>query len=90
MTTNQPLNPTFVDEVNNTSIELWYTNVANAMKKAEVMPGTYFPNLKQADDGTVVLRERERGAVTMKAHTNGMISLENILTSKKFSHLQNY
>ena len=47
------------------------------MKKAEVMPGTYFPNLKAADDGTVVLREGERGAVTMKAHTNGMISLEN-------------
>jgi len=77
MTTNQPLNPSFIDEVNNTSIELWYSNVANAMKKAEVMPGTYFPNLKAADDGTVVLRERERGAVTMKAHTNGMISLEN-------------
>ena len=47
------------------------------MKRAEVMPGTYFPNLKPADDGTVVLREGERGAVSMKAHTNGMISLEN-------------
>ena len=43
MTTNQPLNPTLVNEVNNTSIELWYNNVANAIKKAGVMPGTYFP-----------------------------------------------
>jgi len=77
MTNVQPANPTAVDEVNNTSIELWYVKVASAMKKSEVKPGSYVTNMCAADTGSTVLSEGERGAVSIKAFQDGMVSLDN-------------
>ena len=77
MTTIQPSNPSLVDEIENTSILLWYDKRQDIMKRAEVMPGTYVTDFKPADATSGSLKEGERGSVKLSVHKDGMISLDN-------------